>query len=115
MRKPVRLIGPVVLVVGLLLPVVQAPPVGAATVTKKALSPNCPALKLTFVNPGDQAAVTFSALHNEVVAVATTAGTYASNCAVMVSVKKGSTTIAGPICGGQSGASGNITIPSDAT
>jgi hypothetical protein len=75
-----------------------------------------PALKVTFTNPGDQAAVTFSALHNEVVAFATSAGTYAANCDVVVSVKKANgTVIAGPICGGQSSASGNITIPADAT
>ena len=111
-----RLAVSALLVSGLVVPVMQARPAFAAAVAKKALSPNGPALKLTFTNPGDQAAVTFSALHNEVVAVATSAGTYAANCDVMVSVKKANgTVIAGPMCGGQAGASGNITIPADAT
>ena len=113
---PVRLAMAALLVSGLVLPLAGGQPVFAAVLTKKALSPNGPALTLTFANPGDQAAVTFSALHNEVVAVATSAGTYAANCDVMVSVKKANgTVIAGPMCGGQSGASGNITIPADAT
>jgi hypothetical protein len=87
----------------------------SATDISKPISANGPALKLTFANIGDNGAITFSGMQNQVVNVTTSAGTYAANCDVMVSVLKGATTIAGPVCGGIAGTTGNFTLGSNAT
>src|SRR6476659_8515032 len=93
------------------------PLVGTASATdiSKPISANGPALKLTFANIGDNGAITFSGIKNQVVNVTTSAGTYAANCDVMVSVLTGAITIAGPVSGGAPGATGNLTLGSYAT
>ena len=50
----------------------------------KPISANAPALKVTFTTVGQNGALTFSGIKNQVVAVTTSAGTYAANCDVMV-------------------------------
>ena len=87
----------------------------SATDISKPVSANAPALKLTFAAIGDNALLDFSGLNNQVVKVTTSAGTYAANCDVMVSVLKKTTTVAGPVCGGIAGTTGDITLASDAT
>jgi hypothetical protein len=95
--------------------VVASPGVASAVDISKPVSANAPAVTLAFANTGDNAALSFSGLKNQVVKVTTSAGTYASNCDVMVSVLKLTTTIAGPVCGGIAGTSGDINLPNDAT
>jgi hypothetical protein len=97
---------------GLAVPLASA---AAAKDISKPVSANGPALKLTFTTVGQNGALTFSGIKNQVVSVNTSAGTYAANCDVMVSVLKKTTTVAGPVCGGISGTTGNINLSSDAT
>src|SRR6478672_3516331 len=89
--------------------------IASATDISKPVSVNAPALKLTFANTGDNALLDFSGVTNQVVKVTTIAGTYAANCDVMVWVLKKTTTVAGPVCGGIAGTTGDITLASDAT
>src|SRR5690242_8321823 len=85
---------------------------GAATngVTKSA-SPIGRATKLT-INAGSQGVVKFMGLTGQVVSVATSAGTFANNTDLLLSVQKpDQTTIAGPVAGGQAGTIAGITLP----
>src|SRR5204862_4634401 len=78
----------VVCAVALITAGLAVPFIGTASATdiSKPISANGPALKLTFANIGDNAAITFSGLKNQIVNVTTSSGTYAANCDVMVSV-----------------------------
>lgn len=83
----------------------------------KAASPNGPLTKLTITTPGGNGLVTFTGIVNQVVSVATSAGTFVDNCDVNVSIVKpdGVTTLAGPVCGGQAGTITGVTIPKSGT
>src|SRR3954447_17279928 len=78
-------------------------PAAAAASTSKVISPNAKALKLSFTVPGKGARVSFSGLKDQVVRVTDSAGDFADNCDVMLSLVKGSTTIVAPLCAGQAG------------
>lgn len=82
---------------------------------KKPISANAPALKVTFGALGDNGALTFSGIKNQTVKVKTSAGTYAANCDVMVTILKNTTVVAGPVCGGIAGTTGNVSLPANAT
>ena len=88
----------------------------ASNVIKKALSPNGSALLIAFTTPGKTAQVSFSGLTGEVINVSTSAGTFAANCDVQLSLQnpQGST-IAGRVCAGQAGALPQQALAADGT
>ena len=109
-----RVLGAATVLAGVLAGAVAAPPAEAAVVTK-VVSVNTAALAIDLSTAGKDGKVTFSGLTGQVVKVATSAGTFAANCDVNVSLLKGATTLVPAFCGGQAGVSADFSLPSNAT
>jgi hypothetical protein len=87
----------------------------AGTVVSQVISPNGSPVTLSFKKPGRTGQVSLSGLAGEQVTVATSGGTFAGNCDVQVSLRRGGTTLAGPSCGGQSVTLPQVSLPADDT
>jgi hypothetical protein len=83
---------------------------------KKVVSPNG-SLTVSFMVAGKTADVGFSGLAGQVISsIATSAGTFSSNCDVQLSLQNPSgSTIAGPVCAGQAGSLPSQTLPTTGT
>ena len=81
--------------------------VAEAAVTAKKINVNAQPVAVSVINPGDDGSASFSGLVGQTVTVTTSAGTFASNCDVLVSLRNSlSVDLTTPVCGGQT-----VTLP----
>ena len=91
-------------------------PASAAQDVSRAITPNAAPVTTTTSVAGANIRVRFQGLAGQVVGVATSAGTFAGNCDAHLSLLgPDGATVAGPVCGGQAGAIGSVTLQSDGT
>ena len=91
---------------------VGATPAFAAARTGLA-SPNGPTVSLQFTAGGQVGTVTVQGLTGEQLTVATSAGTFAANCGLQLTlVSPSGSTVTGPQCAGQSGSVASASLPS---
>src|SRR4051794_24853680 len=78
----------------------------------KLISPNAPAIAAATSAAGDNIRVKFQGLSGQAMNIATSGGTFASNCAAQLSVLKpdGVTVLGGPVCAGRAGALNAVPI-----
>jgi hypothetical protein len=92
------------------------PTAAASTTIAKLVSPDGKAIGVAFKSTGKTARLSFSGVTGETVGGVTSAGTFASNCDVQVSIQDpNGNTISGPVCGGQAGTVSNVTLGADGT
>jgi hypothetical protein len=92
--------------------VVGAAPAAAAPGTL-VLSPNGASGTMHFGKPAQSGRVTVQGVKNQQLTISTASGTFADNCALQLTLlKPNGTTLAGPVCAGQSGAVSSAALPS---
>jgi hypothetical protein len=79
-------------------------------------TPNAGAVSLKLTKVGSSAKVSFSGLNGQSITLSTASGTFASNCDAMLSLlRPDGSTLAGPVCAGQSGSLPATILPADGT